>query len=76
MLTNYQQIQLDPAVQVVIDMDGVGGQALKIARYRQIVADQPVQFAGIKVFYTQDVQPLAPAQVLSLTPAPKVVIYQ
>ena len=76
MLTSYEQIQLDPAVQVVIDMDGVGGQALKIARYGQVVADQPVQFAGIKIFYTQDARPLAPAQVLALTPPPNVVIYQ
>ncbi|MGH2355332.1 MAG: hypothetical protein ACRDJN_27295, partial [Chloroflexota bacterium] len=76
MLTNDQAIRLDPRVQVVIDMDGVGGQAAKISKYRWLVRDRGVQFAGIKIFYTEDVRPLTPPQVLSLDPPPNVVIYQ
>lgn len=76
MLANAAQIDLDPRVQVVITMDGVGGPEAKIGRYGQVVRDQPVQFAGFKVFYTQDTNPLTPEQVLGLDPAPHVVIYQ
>jgi hypothetical protein len=76
MLANPGEIDLDPRVQVVITMDGVGGPAAKISRYAQVVSSQPVQFAGFKVFYTRDINPLTPEQVLALTPVPRVVIYQ
>jgi hypothetical protein len=54
MLTNYRAIQLDPRVQLVIDMDGVGGPGAKLAAYAAYVHDQPVQYAGVKLFYQQD----------------------
>lgn len=37
---------------------------------------QPLAFAGIKLFYEQDTQLLAPVQVLALQPVPSVVVYQ
>jgi hypothetical protein len=76
MLTNSKLIKPDPRVQVVIVMDGVGGQLVKTDVYRQVVKEQPVQFAGVKIFYTQDIIPFTPRQALNLDPKPHLIIYQ
>jgi hypothetical protein len=76
MLTNHRQIKPDPRVQVVIAMDGVGSQFAKNDVYRQLIKEQAVQFAGLKIFYTQDIAPYTPRQALNLDPKPHVVIYQ
>ncbi|HVW82550.1 MAG TPA: hypothetical protein VHC68_01215 [Candidatus Paceibacterota bacterium] len=81
MVTNYQNITPLPDVQVVMDMDGWGDQAKKINTYERVIASEPVEFTGFKLFYKADLKPpstglLAPAQVLALTPAPIFIQYQ
>ncbi len=67
-------------MQVVIDMDGWGGQAKKQGTYNNVIATEPVQFTGFKLFYKNDVLEgttmLTPPQVLELTPAPIYIQYQ
>ncbi|MBI2953953.1 MAG: LysM peptidoglycan-binding domain-containing protein [Chloroflexi bacterium] len=75
MITNKTAIKTDPNVDVVIDMDGFGGQAAKISKYN-FVQSVPVQFAGIKLFYREDVDLMTPGQVMQLKPIPDMVIYQ
>ncbi|KKW39999.1 MAG: hypothetical protein UY89_C0008G0002 [Parcubacteria group bacterium GW2011_GWA1_54_9] len=81
MITNYKKIAPLPEVQIVIDMDGFGSKAKKYGTYNNVVAPEPVQFTGIKLFYKNDVRPpadglLSPAEVLKLTPAPIYIQYQ
>jgi hypothetical protein len=81
MVTNYKQIHPLPEVQIVMDMDGWGSQAKKIGTYTNVIAADPVQFTGFKLFYKADLRPpstgmLTPAQVLKLTPAPIYIQYQ
>jgi hypothetical protein len=81
MVTNAEQIEPLPEVQIVMDMDGWGSQAKKITTYTWIVAAEPVQFTGFKLFYKNDIKPpstgmMTPAEVLSLTPAPIYIQYQ
>lgn len=80
MLTNYKKIQTLPEVQIVVDMDGWGGQAKKKGTYTNVIAPEPVQFTGFKLFYKNDVLEsntmLSPSQVLDLTPAPVFIQYQ
>lgn len=76
MLTRRERIRLDPRVQVAIVMDGFGGPPLKASSYRGVVAAQPVQFTGFKLFYEQDAPLMNPLQVLALKPSPHVIIYQ
>jgi hypothetical protein len=81
MITNYKKIKPLPEVQIVIDMDGWGDQAKKIGTYTNVVASEPVQFTGFKLFYKNDLLPpstgmLTPKQVLDLTPAPLYIQYQ
>jgi hypothetical protein len=81
MVTNYKKIQPLPEVQIVMDMDGFGSQAKKFNTYARVVASEPVQFTGIKLFYKNDKRPpadglLTPSQVLKMTPSPIYVQYQ
>lgn len=81
MITNYQDIRTLPEVQFVIHMDGWGPQAKKKGTYNYIVAPEPVQFTGVKIFYHTDLRPpstglLTKREVLDLVPAPIYVQYQ
>lgn len=76
MLTNSAAVRLDPRVQVVMVMDGYGSPAFKRTAYRIAIRKEPVQYAGIKLFYKNDKPLMTPAETLKLTPGPSVVIYQ
>ncbi len=81
MVTNYKNIRPLPEVQIVVDMDGWGSQAKKKGTYNHVVAPEPVQFTGLKLFYHADLKPpstgmLSTTDVLSLTPAPIYIQYQ
>jgi hypothetical protein len=81
MVTNYTKIQPLPEIQIVIDMDGFGSKAKKYNTYTRVVASEPVQFTGIKLFYKNDNRPpadgiLTPAEVIKMTPAPIYIQYQ
>lgn len=81
MVTGYQNIRPNPEVQIVMDMDGWGSQAKKLNTYQRVVASEPVQFTGFKLFYKNDLLPpstgmLTPHQVLNLTPQPVFIQYQ
>jgi hypothetical protein len=76
MIGNKEKLAPYPGVQLVIDADGYGAPELKTAVYNFLVRDEPVEFAGVKIFYRQDV-PVMPAQdILALVPVPDVIIYQ
>lgn len=80
MVTNYQQISPLPEVQIVMNMDGFGGQPNKINTYKSFIYKQPVQFTGFKLFYKNDNANghtmLTPDQLLKLTPQPIYIQYQ
>jgi hypothetical protein len=76
MLTNASRIQLDPRVQVVIDMDGYGPPSAKKAAYRWFVVRHPVQYTGWKLFYKNDKPLMTPEQVLEVYPKPMYIQYQ
>ena len=76
MVTNAKSVRLDPRVQVVMIMDGYGSPAFKRVAYRIAIRKDPVEFAGIKLFYKNDKPRMTPAEALQLTPGPSVVIYQ
>jgi len=80
MLRGASEIDLDPRVQVVIDMDGWGAPWLKYDSYKDYVVDEPVQFTGFKLFYHNDTKKgdkmLTPLEVLQLKPQPVYIQYQ
>ena len=84
MLTSYKKISPLPEVEIVIDMDGWGPRAKKLDTYKQVVTNQPVQFAGFKLFYKNDLRGIksasttimSPSEVLKLRPKPSYIQYQ
>jgi len=81
MVTNYKNIKIHPEVQVVIDMDGWGEPSLKHDSYKAYVNKEPVQFAGFKLFYKNDIRKanshmLTPEEVLAEKPQPIYIQYQ
>jgi hypothetical protein len=61
---------------MTLNVDGFGGRAIKIAKYRDFVEDRRFHF-GFKLFYRED-QPelMRPREVMRLRPAPDVVVYE
>jgi hypothetical protein len=80
MVTNADQIRLDPRVQVVMNMDGWGAAWLKRDTYSDYIVREPVQFTGFKIFYHNDTKKgdplMLPADVLRLRPVPVYIQYQ
>jgi len=80
MVKQYTQIKTRPEVQLVMHMDGWGHPAKKKNTYRQYIYKEPVQFAGFKVFYKNDLKNegrlLTPQELLALTPRPVYIQYQ
>ncbi|MBI1227370.1 MAG: hypothetical protein GC192_19215 [Bacteroidetes bacterium] len=82
MVTNYEDINLVPEVQIVMQMDGWGGKAKKKGTYKQVIYSEPVQFTGFKVFYKNDTKhsksavEMQPEEILQLTPKPIYIQYQ
>jgi hypothetical protein len=80
MVTNAASIRPDSNVQVVMQMDGWGPPFLKIASYRAYVRDEPVQYAGFKIFYKNDAKSgariMQPSEALRLWPRPMYIQYQ
>jgi hypothetical protein len=81
MVTGVSQIAPTPEVQVVMIMDGWGSKDLKRGTYKAIIEPDPVQFAGIKLFYKNDLKApstglLSSTEVLQFHPKPIYVQYQ
>lgn len=81
MVTNTQNIKLRPEVQFVMHMDGWGEPELKKGTYRHFIFPEPVQFAGFKLFYKNDLKKapnrlMTPEELLKLKPQPIYIQYQ
>ena len=76
MLPDWQNIKLQPGVQVITCVDGFGPPSEKIADYQIFDKQQLIQYPGMKLFYKLDVPLMTPSQVLGLDPSPLMVMYQ
>jgi len=80
MLPDPGNIERDPRVQVVLNMDGWGPPAAKIDTYRTHIASAPIPFKGFKLFYRNDRRDgsrmMSPEEVLRLSPVPIYIQYQ
>lgn len=77
MIINKEVLEPVKNVEMAIHADGFGGPQVKYEKYNALVAQQPIQYGGFKLFYDQDTPLLTPNQVLSdLNPPPAVISYQ
>jgi hypothetical protein len=75
MITDPDAITPHPELAAVQHLDGFGTRAEKLAKYTAL--RRPDLFhLGFKLFYTQDVAMMSPADVLALSPPPDFVSYQ
>ena len=77
MLPDRDQIVVHPEVALVVQMDGLGTQDVKLETWQAITAGGPigVQF-GWKNFYDEDSPMRSPADTVALTPSPVYISYQ
>jgi len=80
MILQADKIELDPRVQIVMDMDGWGPPWMKFESYRDYIDLEPVEFTGFKIFFHNDAKRrdplLTPTEVLWLRPRPLYIQYQ
>lgn len=76
MILHKDQLAAYPGVELLVDMDGFGGQGIKIAHYNRYVGEDGAPHGGIKLFYKDDVNLMDAAQVAALVPQPDFVVYQ
>jgi len=70
------QLKRPPGLAFVLNVDGFGTQALKIAKYHGFMQQATGFHRGFKLFYHEDTNTMKPAQVMRLRPRPDVVVYE
>lgn len=74
MIEDLDELDDPPGVATVINVDGFGTEAQKVAKYRDV---EPHPFhAGFKLFYEEDTALMTPQRVLRLRPQPDLVVYE
>jgi hypothetical protein len=70
--------QLKPrdGLEIILNADGFGGQAVKKAKYNAFTRQAPGFDPGFKLFYREDEDIMTPRQVLRLRPPPAFVVYE
>ncbi|MEA2390189.1 MAG: hypothetical protein QOK31_298 [Solirubrobacteraceae bacterium] len=76
MIADRAQLRPSPGVALVLNVDGVGDQPNKIAKYRSFTRHEHRFYNGFKLFYHEDTNLLAPRQALRLRPRPDVLVYE
>lgn len=76
MLQDKASIVRRPGLATTVNVDGFGGRAIKIAKYRSFTARRPRFHDGLKLFYEEDVNLLSPGAVMDLHPRPDLVVYE
>jgi hypothetical protein len=71
-----EQLKLRRGLAYVLNADGFGSDAVKIAKYKRFVRRAPAFRRGFKLFYHEDVHTMAPRKVMRLRPRPDVVVYE
>jgi hypothetical protein len=70
------QLKRPPGLAYVLNVDGFGTQALKIAKYKEFMAEDKGFHRGFKLFYHEDTDTMTPRQVMRLHPRPDVIVYE
>jgi hypothetical protein len=76
MIQAEHQLEREPGVALVVNVDGFGDQPNKIAKYREFTRDLRRRYNGFKLFYHEDLNLMSPNQVLRLRPQPDLIVYE
>jgi hypothetical protein len=75
MVRNKDRVVGRKHLATVFNVDGLGGRAAKIGKYRDFATDQRFPL-GFKLFYEADTGLMSPAEVLRLRPRPVIIEYE
>jgi hypothetical protein len=76
MVRGRTRIKPRPGVQPILNFDGIGAPAPKIAGYAALASTHPGVFNGFSLFYSLDKPLMTPTAVLALDPSPDFLLYQ
>ncbi len=76
MIQAEDQLERDPGVALVVNVDGFGDQPNKISKYHEFTRDLRRRFNGLKLFYHEDLNLMSPQRILRLRPQPDLVVYE
>ena len=76
MIENEHDLERNPGVALVVNVDGFGDPPNKISKYREFTRDLRRRFNGFKLFYHEDLNLMKPSQVLRLRPQPDLIVYE
>ena len=76
MIQAEHELERNPGVAIVVNVDGFGDQPNKISKYNEFSSDLQRRFNGFKLFYEEDTNLMKPKQVLQQRPQPDLVVYE
>src|SRR5215212_6948799 len=76
MIQSEHELERDPGVALVVNVDGFGDRPNKVSKYREFTRDLRRRYNGFKLFYQEDLNLMSPKQVLHLRPEPDLVVYE
>jgi hypothetical protein len=75
-MVDDRRLKRRQGLDMVLNADGFGGQAEKVAKYRTFTRAAPSFHKGFKLFYEEDTDLMSPREVLRLGPPPDLVVYE
>lgn len=76
MIRDKPRLRRRRGVDLLLNVDGFGTEAQKVAKYREFTRrPRPAPF-GFKLFYKEDTGLMTPARVLKMRPQPQLVVYE
>jgi hypothetical protein len=76
MIQSEDDLERDPGVALVVNVDGFGDRPNKVSKYHEFTRDLRRRYNGFKLFYHEDLNLMRPRQVLRLRPQPDLVVYE
>ena len=75
-MVDHTELKLRDGLAMVLNVDGFGGREVKIAKYRNFAREAKEFIPGFKLFYEEDLNLLAPRDVMRMKPRPALVVYE
>jgi hypothetical protein len=75
-MVDHTQLKQREGLDIVLNVDGFGGQAIKKAKYRNFAREAKDFHHGFKLFYEEDTNLMSPRQVLRMRPRPSLIVYE
>jgi hypothetical protein len=75
-MVDDRTVKLREGLEMVLNVDGFGGQEIKKAKYRNFARSAPDFHHGFKLFYEEDTDLMSAKQVMRMRPQPELIVYE